>query len=106
MKTWLEEMDEKRDAYHQDDVLWGKDITVLARRVLAATERSQREERKADTQDVSLEPSIHADLTQTGGLKQLEQPQQPKPGRQLKLKQKQKPNPARHGHRRGEPHRC
>jgi len=52
MKTWLQEKEENWDTYHQDDVLWGKDITDMVGRVVAATERRQREERKADTMGV------------------------------------------------------
>jgi hypothetical protein len=37
MKTWLEEKEEKRDVYHQDDVLWGKGIMDMVKRVVAAT---------------------------------------------------------------------
>jgi len=75
-------------------MLWGKDITEMVIRVVAATEQSQREERKANTEGVGLEASIHADVTQTGGPKELEERQQPQPGRQLKVKQKPEPNPA------------
>ena len=87
---------EKRDAYHQDEFLWGKGITDMVARVVAATERDQREERKSDTEGVGLDASIHADLMQTGGLKKPEERKQPQPGRQLKLKPKPnpKPNPA------------
>ena len=35
MITWLEEKEEKRDAYHQDDVLWLKGITDMVKRVVA-----------------------------------------------------------------------
>jgi len=101
MKTWLEEQEEKRDAYHQDDVLWGKGITDMVKRVVAATERDQREGRKADTDGVGLEASIHADLTQTGGPKKQEERQQLQPGKQpksvpvpmLKPKPNTNPNP-------------
>jgi hypothetical protein len=75
MKTWLEEKEEKRDVNHQDDVLWGKGITNMVKRVVAATERDQRERRLADTEVVGLEASIHADLTQTGRLKKPEERQ-------------------------------
>jgi len=37
METWLKEKDETRDAYDQDDVLWGMDSTVVVARVVAAT---------------------------------------------------------------------
>jgi hypothetical protein len=38
MKMWLEEKEEVRDAYHQDDILWGKDITNMVARAVAAME--------------------------------------------------------------------
>ena len=38
METWLEEQEEKRDAYHQDDVLWGKGIMDMITRVVSTTE--------------------------------------------------------------------
>jgi len=93
MKTWLEEKEQKRDAYHQDDMLWGKDITDMVLRVVAATERSQREERKADTEGVGLEASIQAYVMQTGRPKMPEERQQLQPGRQVRVKQTPKTNP-------------
>jgi len=93
IETWLEEKEDKWNMYHQDDVLWGKRIADMITRVIAATERGQREERQADTKGVELEDSIHADLTQKGGLKKPEERQQLQPGRQLKSKPKPKPKP-------------
>jgi len=69
---WLEEKEEKRDAYHLDDGLWGKDITQMVVRVVAAMKRVHSEKRNADTGGGSLEAAIHADLTQTGGPKKPE----------------------------------
>jgi len=96
MKTWLEEKEEKRDAYHKDDVLWGKGITDMVKRVVAPTGWDQREGRKANTEGVSLEASIHADLTQTGGPKKPEERQQLQPERKPKSvpMPKPKPNPS------------
>jgi len=85
IKIWLEEQEEKQDTYHQDDVLRGKVITDIVATVMAAIEMFQKEERQVDTEGVSLDTSIHADLTQTGGLKKLEERQQPQLGRQLQL---------------------
>ena len=101
MKLWLEEKENKRDTYHQDDVLWGKGMTDMVVRVVAATERDQKEERKADTDGARLESSIHPDLTQTGGLEEPEARKHRQPGRQLKsmpmpkpkTNQTPKPNP-------------
>jgi hypothetical protein len=93
----LVEKEEKRDAYHQDDVLWGKGITDMVKRVVAAIARDQREGRKADTKGVGLEASIHTDLTQTGGPKKPEERPQLQPEKQPKSvpvpMPKPKPNP-------------
>jgi len=86
MKSWLQGKEKTRDAYHQDDVLWGEGITDMVARVVAARERDQREE-------VGLEASIHADLTQTGGTEKPEERQQLQPGRQLKSVPMPKPKP-------------
>jgi len=97
MKSWLEEKEKRRDAYHQDDLLWGEGITDIVARAVAATERGQKEEWRTDTEGVGLEASIHADLTQTGAPEKPEERQQLQPGRQLKSmptpKPKPKPNP-------------
>ena len=94
MKSWLAEKEKKRDAYRQDDLLWGEGITDMVAKAVAATERGQKEERRADTKGVGLEASIHPDLTQTGGPEQPEERQQLQPGRQLKSMPtpKSKPN--------------
>jgi len=44
-----------RDAYHQDDLLWGNVITDMVAGAVAATERDQKEKRKADSEGVGLE---------------------------------------------------
>lgn len=90
----MEENEEKRDAYHQDDLLWGKSITDMVTRMVAATEQGQREQRTADTEVVGREASIHAVLRQTGGPKKSEEGQQPYAGRQLQSEQKPKLNEA------------
>jgi len=94
MKTSLEKREEKWDAYHQDDVLWGKGITDMVTRVVATTEGGQREERKADTNGASLEASMHAETSQRGQPEEPEQRQQSQPRRQHEPKPKPKPNPA------------
>ena len=82
-----------QDAYHQDDLLWGKGITDMVARVVAATGRDQKEERKADTEGVGLEASIHADLTQTGGPEEPDERQQLQAATQLKSVPIPKPIP-------------
>jgi len=81
MKTWSQRQEETRDAYHEDDVLWGRGITDMVTRAVAATKWDQREKRKANPECVSLEASLHEELTQTGGLKKQEEHQQLQPGR-------------------------
>jgi len=93
IKSWLEEKEKERDVYHQDDLLWGEGITDMVARAVAATERGQEEERRADTERVGLEASIHTDLTQTGRPEVREQRQQLQPGRQLKSMPTPKPKP-------------
>jgi len=80
METWLEKREEKWDEYHQDDVLWGRGISDVVTRVVAATHRGQIEERKADTDGAGLEASIHAETMQTGGPEKPEDRQQLQPG--------------------------
>jgi len=86
MKSWLEENETMRNAYHQDDLLCGEGITDMVARVVAATERDRKEE-------IGLEASIHADLTQTGRPEKQEERQQLQPGRQLKSVPMLKPKP-------------
>jgi len=82
-----------RDVYHQDDPLWGERITDKVAGVVASTERDQTNERKADTEGVSMEASIHAALTQTGGPEKPEERQQLQSRRQLKSVPMPKPIP-------------
>ena len=119
---WWRKKEEKHDAYHQDDVLWGKGITDMFAKAVTATELDQSEEMKADTEGDSLEASIHADPTQPGGPKKPAERQQLQSGRQLKSMLMLKPNRTQcqsrthhqhqhlhqhrdqHQHRRQEPH--
>jgi len=55
MKMWLEKSEEKWNAYHQDDILWGRGITDMVTMVVTATEGGQREERNADADGARLE---------------------------------------------------
>ena len=90
---WLEVKEKMRDAYHQDDLLWGKGIKDMVARAVAATEQDHKEEGKVDTEGVGLVGSIHADLTQTGGPEKPEERPQLQPGRQLKSMPMAKPEP-------------
>jgi hypothetical protein len=75
MKRWLEEREEKRDVYNQDDLLWSKGMMDMVRRVMPTTEQGHRVKWKVDTVGVGLEASIHPDLLQTGGLEKTEERQ-------------------------------
>jgi hypothetical protein len=59
-------------------------IPDMVKRFVAATERDQREARKADTEGVGLVAPKHADLTKTGGPKKPEERQPLQPERQPK----------------------
>jgi len=96
MKTWLEKREETWDAYHQDNIPWGRGITDMVTKAVTATEggQRQREERKADTDGAGLEASIHADVTYIRRPEKPAERQQSQPGRQLKPNSTPKPNPA------------
>ena len=97
MKVWLEEKEKKWDAYHQNNLLWGEGIMGMVARAVAATDRVETENRKADRKGVGLKPSIHTNLIQTGGPQMLEERQPLQHGRQLKsmpmTKPKRNPSP-------------
>jgi len=71
----------------------GEGITDMVARAVAATQRGQKEERRADTEGVGLDTSIHADLTQTNGPEEPEVRQQLQPGRLFKSMPTPKPKP-------------
>jgi len=91
MSLWLQETEKIRDAYHQDDLLWGKGITDMVTRAVAETERDQNMEQNADAEAGGLEASIQTDLTLRGGPEKPEEGQQLQPGRRLYSMQMPKP---------------
>ena len=97
MKLWLEEKEKMRDAYHQDDLLWGKGITDMVAQVVADTEWDQTEGRTVNTKGVGPEGSIHVDQAQAGGPEKAEERQRLQLRRQLKSlpmpEQKSNPTP-------------
>jgi len=97
MKLWLEEKEKQRDMYHQDDLLWGKGITDIVERVVAATKMDQKEVRKTGTEGAGLEASRHTDLKQTGVPEEPVEHQQLQAGTKLKsmtmLRRKRNPTP-------------
>ena len=48
---WLEEKEKKQVAHNQDDLLWGKGITDMVSRVVAATEHDHHKESTAGSED-------------------------------------------------------
>jgi hypothetical protein len=79
MNMWLEKEENKQDAYHQNDLLWGEGITDLVTRAVAETEQVQIEERAADTEGVAHHDSPNRDMTVTGGPDNPEEHQQLQP---------------------------
>jgi len=93
MKTSLEHNEENSDHYNQDEVLWGKGMMDMVKRAVAATERGQKEDRKAESETVCLKASIWAALMQTRRLKLPAVGHQPPLGWLLKSMSMPKPKP-------------
>jgi hypothetical protein len=68
MRTWLEKKDKMGDTYPQDDILQTIGIRGTVTRVVAATVAGQSKERKAYTDGIGLETSIHTVATHSGGV--------------------------------------
>jgi hypothetical protein len=81
MKVGWMKREEQRNTYHQDHVLWGKDITKMVARVVAASELEKEMNTNAVTKGCALEALIDENLTQAGRPKKLEERQPVQPGR-------------------------
>jgi len=99
MMGWMQEREQKWDARHEDDKLWGAGITNMIAKVMKGVAPGQ-EVRETDREKTArmdggvLEASQHADTTREVGHDQRQQPQQqPKPKLQLKLQPKPQPAP-------------
>jgi hypothetical protein len=79
MKVWLEEKENVRDMYHQDNILWGKGIMDMVARAMVETPGDRNDQRKADTERGGLKARIHADLTLTVRSEMPEERQQLQP---------------------------
>jgi len=98
MMTWMQsEREQKWDARHEDEKLWGVGITNMIAKVMKGVAPGQ-EVREKDTEMTArmdgggLEASQHADTTQEERPEQRQQPQQqPQPKLQLKLQPKPQP---------------
>jgi len=101
MLTWKREREQKWDACHEDDKLWGVGITNMITKVMKGVAPGQ-EARKIERDKTAkmdgggLEASQHADSMQEGSPEKRQQlQQQPKPKLLLKQqpKQQHKPKP-------------
>lgn len=72
MKTYLDQKEEKWDMYHQDDLLWGKGITDIVKRMVTSAEHGQIEQRNADNDSGGVEGSIHGEEMKAGGIEKPE----------------------------------
>ena len=107
--TWMQEQEQKWDARHEEDKLWGAGITNMIAKVLKCVVPGQavreKESKKAARMDGGgLDTAQHADTTQEEGPEECQRPrQQLKPKLQLTLqpklqtapKPKPPPTPAR-----------
>jgi hypothetical protein len=99
MRKCMEEREQKWDARHKDDKLWGAGITNMIAKIMKGVAPGQeaREKERDETAGLDsggLEASQHADTTREEEPEKLQQlQQQPKPKLQLKLHPKLQPAP-------------
>jgi len=101
MRKWMQEREQKWDAHHEDDKVWGAGVTNIIvkvlKRVAPGQEARERESDESTRMDGrGLEASQHADTRQEGGPEMCQQlQQQPKPRLPLKVEPKpqQEPKP-------------
>jgi hypothetical protein len=95
MMTWMQEREQKWDARHEDDKLWGVGITNMIAKVMkgVAPRQEAREKGRDKTAGMhggGLEVLQHADTTQKGGLEKRQLLQQ-QPVTRLPLEVQPKP---------------
>jgi len=99
MMTWMQEIEQKWDARHEDDKLWGAGIANMLAKVIKGVAPGQEARKKerdktAKMDGGGLEASHHADTTQEGGPEMRQQlQQQPQPKLQPKLQPKPQHEP-------------
>jgi len=99
MRTWMQEREQKWDARHEDDKLWGAGITNMIAKIMKGVASGQEVREKerdetAGTDGGGLQASQHADTTREEEPEKRQQlQQQPKPKLQLKLQPKPQPAP-------------
>jgi hypothetical protein len=94
----MQEREQKWDARHDDNKVWGAGITNMIAKTMKGVEQGQEGREKeremtARTDGGGLEASQHADTTREEGPEQHQQPQQ-QPKAKLQLKLQSKPPPA------------
>jgi hypothetical protein len=92
---WMQKREQKWDARHEDDKLWGARVTNMITNVMngVASGQEAREKHRDKTAGMDggeLEASQHADTTQEGGPEERQQLQQ-QPKTRLPLKVQPKP---------------
>jgi len=99
MRTWLQEREEKLDARHEDDTLWGAGLTNIIAKVMKGVAPGQEARGKGGDETAGmdgggLEASQHVDSVQEGGPENHQQlEQQPKPGLPLRVQPKSQHEP-------------
>jgi len=81
MMTWMQQREQKWDARHEDDKLWGAGITNMIAKTMTGVVQSQEGIRRegemtARTDGGGLEACQHADTTREEGPEQRQQPLQ------------------------------
>jgi len=95
MRTWMQEREQKWDARHEDDKVWGAGITIMIAKVMQGVApgqeaREKERDKTAGMDGGGLEASQHADTTQEAGPEKCQQLQQ-QPETRLPLKGQPKP---------------
>ena len=101
MTMWMQEREQKWDARHEDDRLWGAGIKNMIEKTMKGVAQGQEgrereREMTARTDGRGLEASQHADTMREEGPEERQLPQQkpkPKPKLQLNLQPRMQPAP-------------
>jgi len=101
MRTWMQEREQKWDARHEDDKVWGAGITNMIAKIMKGVAPGQeaREKERDETARMDggrLEASQHPDTPQEGGpekRQQLQQQLKPRPPLKVQPKPQHEPKP-------------
>lgn len=98
MMTWMQESEQKCDAHHEENKLWGAGITNMIAKLIKGVALGQEATEKERVMTAAMEKrglvvSQDADTTQEGAVEQGQQlQQQPKPKLPVKLQPKPEHN--------------